>query len=237
VSKNWNEISTALAGVFQAAALVEQIAKTGYVPSKYLNTSINSLFVTDPEKMIDVYGGNINGLELGLTVESDLLLHHQNREYPDTLRYVLGILHLQKKLMGNKDMLGVVSTRLEQTKHQVDHFGSTHENVIGGLGSIYSDTLSTFKFRIQVKGDYNYLQQNRIANQVRALLFAGIRSATLWRQVGGTRLQMIVSRKKLSQHCDELLKLVEQDWNLPNIAVSSPFYISASDQVGLHVYP
>ncbi len=207
MSKNWNDITLALAGVFQAAALVEQLAKTGYIPSDAQSVSVSSLLEQNPDSTLAVYGGNSDGLELGLKVMSDLLHHHQNRDYPDTLRYVLGILHLQKKMMGRKDMLETIGSGLEQSARQAEHFGITHENVLASIGSLYSDTISTFKFRIQVNGDFSYLQQTRVANQVRALLFAGIRSATLWRQVGGKRLQVILSRKRLSATADEILKL------------------------------
>ncbi|MGH1371560.1 MAG: high frequency lysogenization protein HflD [Cellvibrionaceae bacterium] len=207
MSKNWNDITLALAGVFQAAALVEQLAKTGYIPSDAQTVSINSLLEQNPESTLAVYGGKVDGVELGLKVMSDLLHHHQNRDYPDTLRYVLGILHLQKKMMARKDMLESIGSGLEQSARQAEHFGTTHENVLASIGSLYSDTISTFKFRIQVNGDFSYLQQTRVANQVRALLFSGIRSATLWRQVGGKRLQVILSRKRLSATADELLKL------------------------------
>lgn len=206
MSKNWTDITLALAGVFQAAALVEQLAKTGYIPSDAQTVSISSLLEQNPDSTLAVYGGSSEGLELGLKVMSDLLHHHQNRDYPDTLRYVLGILHLQKKMMGRKDMLESIGTGLEQSARQAEHFGITHENVLANIGSLYSDTISTFKFRIQVNGDFSYLQQTRVANQVRALLFAGIRSATLWRQVGGKRLQVILSRKRLSATADEILK-------------------------------
>ncbi len=206
MSKNWNDTTLALAGVFQAAALVEQLAKTGYIPSEPQTTSISSLFVANPESTAAVYGGNSKGLELGLKVMSDLLNHHQNRDYPDTLRYVLGILHLQKKMMARKDMLELIGSRLEQSGRQAEHFGNTHENVLSSVGSIYADTISTFKFRIQVTGDFSYLQQTRVANQVRALLLSGIRSATLWRQIGGKRWHIIFSRKRLSECADALLR-------------------------------
>ncbi|WP_439134575.1 high frequency lysogenization protein HflD [Pseudomaricurvus sp.] len=206
MSKNWNDITLAMAGVFQAAGLVEQLAKTGYVPSDAQKASIQSLFVQNPDATLDVFGGHTQNLELGLKIMSDLLHHHQNRDYPDTLRYVLGMLHLQKKMMGRKDMLEIIGKRLEQCERQAEHFDITHENVLASLGGLYGDTISTFKFRIQVMGDFSYLQQTRIANQVRALLFAGIRAATLWRQVGGTRFQVVLQRKKLSECADRLLK-------------------------------
>jgi high frequency lysogenization protein len=205
VSKNWNDMAIALAGVFQAAALVEQLAKTGFVPSDAQNASVSSLFKLNPDSTADVFGNDLKDIELGLKVMSDLLSNKSNPEYPDTLRYVLGILHLQKKLHGRPDLQDIIANRLQKTQHQVEHFGIGHENVLGNIADIYSDTISIFKFRIQVVGDYSYLQQNRVANQIRALLFAGIRAATLWRQVGGNRFRVIVNRKRLSSVADTLL--------------------------------
>ncbi|MDR6354241.1 CII-binding regulator of phage lambda lysogenization HflD [Pseudomonas psychrotolerans] len=73
----------------------------------------------------------------------------------------------------------------------------THENVIAACGGLYEDTLSTFKQRIQVHGEMRYLQQSATASRVRALLLAGIRSARLWRQLGGHRWQLVLNRRKL----------------------------------------
>lgn len=209
MSNEWREITLALAGVFQSAALVEQLSKSGYIPQKPFAASVESLFQMNPDSTEAVYGG-IENMELGLTVLADILHHHKNNDYRDSLRYVMGVLHLQKKLSANKTMITTVGERLDKAKHQVDHFGSVHDNVIANLADIYSQTLSTFRFRIQVSGDYNYLQQTRIANQIRALLFAGIRSSMLWRQLGGKRWQVIFSRKKLSNEADLLLKEIKE---------------------------
>ena len=46
----------ALAGLFQAAHLVEQLARTGNVNEKDLKTCIESLFQTHPQSIEDVYG-------------------------------------------------------------------------------------------------------------------------------------------------------------------------------------
>lgn len=205
----WREITLALAGVFQSAALVEQLAKTGYVPPKPFKANIDSLFQMNPDCTDAVYGG-IEHMELGLSVLADVLHHHKNNDYRESLRYVLGVLHLQKKLSGNSKMIATVGERLDKTKHQVEHFGSTHDNVIANLADIYTETISSFRFRIQVSGDYNYLQQTRIASQIRALLFAGIRSSMLWRQVGGKRWQVIFSRKRLAREADAMLKEIKE---------------------------
>jgi high frequency lysogenization protein len=204
VSKNLQDITLALAGVVQAAILVEQIAKTGQVPQDAYKCSIESLFDLNPSSTSAVYGGSAQHLRVGLEALRDMLAgKHKNQE---AMRYALGALHLQKKLAGRKDMLNTIASRISQAASQAEHFSSTHENVIGNLGQVYSETISTFRFRIQVMGDYNYLQQTRIASQIRALLLAAIRSAMLWRQLGGNRWQLLLQRKALASQVDKLLR-------------------------------
>lgn len=204
MSKNLQEITLALAGVIQAAILVEQVAKTGYVQPEAYKCNIDSLFDLNPVNTLAVYGGNVQNLRIGLEALRDMLKgQHKHQE---AMRYGLGALHLQKKLAGKKDMLNKVATRISQAAQQAEHFSSTHENVIGNLADLYSETISTFRFRIQVVGDYNYLQQPRIANQIRALLLSAIRSAMLWRQLGGNRWQLLLQRKAIADTVETLLR-------------------------------
>ena len=210
MSKNWNDITIALSGIFQAATLVDQLAKTGYVTSSAQETSIKSILATNPDDTLSVYGGDVSNLEMGLKSLISCLNHQpeknaKDKSSADILRYILGLQHLQKKLLGRKDMMDTIGSRINKASHQVDHFSVDHENVLANLAGIYTDTISTFKFRIQVTGDYNYLQQRRIANQVRALLFAGIRSTMLWQQAGGTRFQMLWQRKRILDCARSLL--------------------------------
>lgn len=205
---NWKEQALALAGVFQAAILVERLAKTGTAPGEQLETGVYSLFQQNPETAEDVFGG-VEKLLPGLRAARQLLATRQHPEYTDCLRYVLSMLYLQRQLAKKPDLLSIIGSRLEKAQTQTDHFGTGHENVFANLASIYSDTLSTFRFRIQVLGDFNYLQQQRIANQIRTMLFAGVRAATLWRQLGGRRLQLLFKRKKLIAAMDALISKYE----------------------------
>ncbi len=197
MAKNWQDISLALAGVFQSTALVDQIARSGYLPTEPYQCAINSLFEQNPKDSESVFGG-AQGLDMGLRIMSQLLDNRVDREHPNTMRYVMGILHLQKKLSKDPELLAFIGERLSQAKRQADHFDNiSHDSVIANLAGIYSESLSHYKFRIQVMGDATYLQQQRIAEQVRALLLASVRSATLWRQVGGSRLDILFHRKRL----------------------------------------
>lgn len=205
MEKTWRNITIGLAGVFQATAMVEQLAKTGYLDTANFETAVRSLFEQQPETAESVFGG-VPRLISGLKTLTSVLQDHRNPAHTDILRYSLGIFHLQKKLSKRKDMLYILGTRLEKAKQQAEHFSETHDNVIGSVADIYTDTISTFTYRIQVTGEYNYLQQNRVASQVRVLLLAGIRAATLWRQAGGSRWQMLTSRRKIEAAAAELLR-------------------------------
>lgn len=187
----------ALGAVFQAATLVEQIARTGQNNPQALACLLNSLLVRDPETTLDVYGGDDVLLHDGYRLLVGTLERDNNILQRDALRYALAMVGLERHLNRRDDMLDLIGQRLDQIKLQVEHFGITHDNVVAAFGGLYQDTLSTFRRRIQVQGDIRYLQQPDTAALVRALLLAGIRSARLWRQLGGHRWQLIFSRRKM----------------------------------------
>ncbi|MGB1271813.1 MAG: high frequency lysogenization protein HflD [Endozoicomonas sp.] len=195
--------AAALSGVFQAAGLVEKLAKTGRLSEEALSPSINSIFVTSPQDVAEVYGG-FDRLEPGRKTLNAVLSRDSQIIEGDVIRYALALIHIEKKLSRNRRMLNTIGERLARTKEQVKHFGMLHDNVISSLASIYLDTISTFRTRIQVSGDMRHLQNPSSAHKIRAILLAGIRSATLWRQCGGTRWHLFVRRKKL---LDELKRL------------------------------
>lgn len=209
MEKSWHNHVVALAGIFQACKTVEQLAKTGYLKTAAFETAIRSLFETNPVSAEAVFG-DIPNLEEGFEVLKDVLQNHRDLRNRDLLRYSLGVLHLQKILARRSDVLYIIGNRLQKAQEQSTHFGLTHDNVVANIAEIYTDTISKFNYRIQVTGELNYLQQQRVANQVRVLLFGAIRAATLWRQVGGSRWQFLVYRAKLADKAEELFKLSRQ---------------------------
>lgn len=196
----------ALAGVFQAAVLVDRIAKTGQSSEAALGCMLGSLLVQDPKDTLDVYGGDDLNLREGYRALASALERDPSTLQREPLRYALSMLGLERQLAKRDDMLEVVGKRLPQIQSQVEHFGITHENVIAACGALYQDTLSTLRQRIQVHGDMRNLQQPSNASKIRALLLTGIRSARLWRQVGGHRWQLVVSRRKLLKELYPLMR-------------------------------
>ena len=196
----------ALAGVFESAALVDRLAKTGQVQDGPLACLLGSLLVRNPKDTLEVYGGDHLNLRDGLRALAGALERDQGNLPRETLRYALNLLTLQRQLDKRSDMLQVIGKRLEQIDSQSQLFGITHDNVIASCAALYQDTLSTFRQRIQVHGEMRHLQDSRNADKVRALLLAGIRSAMLWRQLGGRRWQLLFSRRKLLDQLYPLLR-------------------------------
>ncbi len=204
MSRSLYDQTLALAGVFQAAAQVQQVAHTGQCADSSFETSMRSLFATDPDTTLDVYGGELKDLREGLNTLANVLSQQSKQQDIEVLRYTLNLIHLESKLNRDKDMMAVIGSRIDQARHTASHFGYLHSNLVGNLASIYGDTISTFRMRIQVTGDPAILQQEENAARVRALLLAGIRSAVLWRQSGGRRWQLIFSRRKVIATAQDL---------------------------------
>lgn len=192
----------ALAGVFQALHLVDQVATTGYLRTEDFETCVKSLFATNPECTLEVYG-TLPKLAIGFEQLEKLLQGSPDRQQKQLIQYGVAVNRLAKQLMRTPKMLGTIAQRLDNAKRQAEQFGISHDNVIANIADLYSQTISTFSYRIQVRGEYNYLQQKRVADQVRTLLLAAIRAAILWQQNGGSVWKLIFSRGSLSNAVEQ----------------------------------
>jgi len=197
------EQTLALAGVAQAARMVDQVSKTGSYPIEFLEPSIHSLFSFDVKNVAEVYGG-IAGVKLGLNNLSAMLASRQSPENRDIVRYVFSLLYLERKFAASEEMMSVVRTRLEHASFKAEHFAGHVNDVCHSASGIYQDTLSNLKFRIKVTGSAQHLQDNKNADIIRALLLAGIRSAFLWRQLGGRRWKLLYQRKRILETSQNL---------------------------------
>ena len=185
---------TALGGVFQAAALVDKLAHSGQVSDAALAYMLKTLLVRNPETTLDVYGGDDLGLRDGYKLLLAVLERETNNLPRESLRYVVSMLSLERQFSRRDDLLEIAALRIPKIEQQVELYGISSDTIASSFGSLYQDTISTFKQRIQVHGDMRFLQQEATAAKVRALLFAGIRSARLWRQLGGRRWHLLTKR-------------------------------------------
>jgi len=180
---NIEKSTIALAGMFQAAELVRQIARQGLFDQGQFETSIQSLLKLEADSVEDVYG-EIGGIKTGLQVLCGQLGAGVQREM-EVMHYVLGMILLERKLMKSDDLLLNIRAGIESAQAQVEMYTINHPNVIVYLANLYSQTLGTLDFRLKVNGEKRFLENQNNADKIRALLLAGIRSTVLWRQKGG----------------------------------------------------
>lgn len=198
----------ALAGIFQATRLVQQVARTGMMDQDSMETCIQSIFNIDADNVAAVFG-NAAKLNLGYkTILNQLGGNKPDSSKPrdiEVTKYVINVMVLERKLAKRKHMLNKIGTEIETAKTQLEHFGLTHDNVIARLAHIYTDTISTLKPRILVNGEHQHISNPNQANRIRALLLAAIRAAVLWRQCGGNRWQLLFNRKVVISETEKLL--------------------------------
>jgi len=183
----------ALAGVAQAARIVDLAAKTGSWPTPFVEASIHSLFCFEPDA-VDAVFGTPQGIRLGLEQLSACLSLSQDESAAQTLRYTLAMLQLEKRFAKRDDLQSIVHARLKHAAYGADNFSSSINTLTSGIAAIYQDTLSTLPYRIKITGSAQHLNSPQVADLVRSLLLCGVRAAFLWRQLGGSRSKLLLSR-------------------------------------------
>ena len=200
----------ALAGIFQSARLVQQLARDGRSDPEPFQASIQSILAIDAADVATVYGG-VRGVALGLDILANKLGGQSAPADVEMARYVVTMMHLEGVLRRRPDMLDSLRRGIETAQEQMKFFENeaptdgVHPRLVEKLAELYSQTLSTLTPRIMVNGEHGHLANPAIAARVRAALLAGIRSTVLWRQLGGQRWQLLISRGKIARTAKELL--------------------------------
>jgi high frequency lysogenization protein len=217
----------ALAGLFQAARLTQQLAREGRAESEALAASVNSLFMLNAATTAEVFGG-AGGVAAGLKFLRDKLTGATGPGDMEVARYVVAILHLERQLEKRPEVQDAIRRGIEAADDSRDGGGRAASGTaaesqaksfaaeagdeplpprtIEKLAELYTQTISTLGPRILVDGEQGYLANSLIAAKVRGVLFAGIRAAFLWRQLGGRRWQLLFQRRAIANAAGEILR-------------------------------
>ena len=206
VMSNFEYRTLALAGVFKSAFLVNELSNRGKIDDAVLKACVESIFCTTPDSPLDIYG-SVKQVSDGLKSLIEQFGNDADKRNLDIARYVVSLLFLERRLAKNPDILSSLSSGIEMATRQAEHFSPSHENVIANLANLYSKTISELGPRIMVNGDEQYLSNPHIANQIRTLLLAGIRSAVLWQQLGGRRWHILFQRRRYVRESRRLLSV------------------------------
>lgn len=191
----------ALAALFQSATLADALAWRGHCDPVALEASLQSILVLDTDDVGQIYGQNIRGLQSGLQSLEQTFLQPLRGGHPrqaDIVRYALGLMQIERKLARSPQLLDILRRRLEMASGQRKHFDSLiAPGVINNLAGIYVDTAGQLPFRIQIRGNQKCLQTAGMAEQIRAVLLAGVRAAWLWHRLGGRRWHLMFTRGQI----------------------------------------
>lgn len=191
----------ALAGMAQALAQVRRIADTGQADAAVLATALDSVFRIDADSPAGVYG-EAAALRPGLL----LLQHYFRNESDDALlpRLGLAVLQLERRFVRDA-AAGRVHDGIAALAGDAARQGSTHPDVLAALGKLYADTVSHLRPRVMVQGNPHYLGQAAVVAEIRAVLLAAVRSAVLWRQLGGSFWDFVLRRRQMVEAIEAAL--------------------------------
>ncbi|MGL4613587.1 MAG: high frequency lysogenization protein HflD [Shewanella sp.] len=195
----------AFAGILQAIGQVQYLARHGESDNTELAASLHTILVTNPDNAADVYPDKTmlnKGYQLILNQLAD-----SSQKDVEVTRYLVGILALERKLARSHSGLGMLAERINQVHRQLHHFAITDEQVMANFASIYSDIISNLGPKIQISGNPVCLQRPIVQQKIRALLLAAMRSAVLWRQLGGKRRHLVFARKAIVDTAKKSLTL------------------------------
>jgi high frequency lysogenization protein len=205
-SKPTKQQTIALAAIFQASNQVYKLAYTGDSDVEKMHFCMSTLLNQNPDSLEQLFGPMEN-LQDGINTMQGFM-ENANKitdpKHKEVIAYVMSSIHLASKLSSNKNLLAKIENGIDNARQQAEHFSITHDNVYTNVGSLYQDTVSTMRLRIQVMGSAVYLQQAGVAARIRCMLFAAIRNAFLWRQLGGKRRHLLIQRKAFLKQIDQL---------------------------------
>ena len=198
----FSQRAMALAGLLQALQEVRHLAENGRVDQARLQTAMDSVLRIDADSVADIYGG-VAPVADGLRT---LIGYFDNRlGDPQLPKLALAVLQLERNFSRDPDAMEDVRSAIARLAGPAHNDGATHPDILARLGEIYANTLSPMKPKVMVQGNPHYLAQAQVVGEIRALLLSAIRSAMLWRQLGGSQWDFLLKRGEMKRAANALL--------------------------------
>jgi high frequency lysogenization protein len=185
----------ALAGMFQAAVVVDELAFSGNLDQRAFDASLNSLFTFEAESPQEIFGG-VDNLGRGYQAVNDYLGGELRTGSKNVAHYVMSMMKIALQLARDGELATTLIDRLRSIERSGSEFEMSRSAVVIKIDGLYQETISHLRPRIMVAGEENYLLNAETAARIRTLLLAGIRAAVLWRQLGGSKWKLLFARKR-----------------------------------------
>ena len=206
INNNIPEQTLALAGLYQSCDVVSKIAWNGNYNEKELLPLINSIQAIESNNVEQIYLST-QSLKTGLLYLRKQIIGDIFNRSSETRRYVKSLQILSEKVLDSHETISTIQILIKEM--QDDSNIVTTDDKAKRLSDIYQETLSLFEPRIVINGENTYLTVPIQASRIRTALFAGVRSTILWRQLGGSKLKLLLFKSSYSKQIDQYIDLMK----------------------------
>jgi high frequency lysogenization protein len=149
----------ALAAMFQAATLVNELAQHGSYDLQAFDCSFNSLFTIDADTTREALG-DITCLSRGFSALADYLGGENRSPGRNIAYYLLSMLKISNQLLRNESLADKMLSGLQRIDSSSSDFNLSRTSVINKIDGLYQDCISSLSPRIIVRGEQNYLRND-----------------------------------------------------------------------------
>lgn len=192
----------ALAGVVQAVHQALMVARRGEAEPQARDASLASILRLSADSPEAVFGG-LQGVRSGLRLLVSQLRGEQRDA--DLLRVAGTVLQVERRYSRHEGMQSELRRRLVSIANLHGPDEAATPDAVAALAAAYLATISTLTPRVKIPGNPMILKEESNISQIRACLLAALRSASLWRQLGGKGWHLILRRGRLVETAQRLL--------------------------------
>jgi high frequency lysogenization protein len=205
----------ALSMVYAAAQLVHLLATQGASAVLVHQDAFRALItaaLSDQTDPCQCYAYP-KGTQLGFrTLERCLVEPYSSTPAPrvwrhrQTSRYALSLLAFERRVSRRKVAVELINKQLPTLRQRLAFFDqrTDHPALMAGMASLYQDTAGQLSGRLKILGQPEPLNQPATIDLIRACLFAGMRAAQVWHQLGGRRWMLWLHRRAMIADLREL---------------------------------
>lgn len=205
----------ALAGLFQAAAQIQRVARFGTVDEHAIAPLMRALVITNPATVEDIYEPKnlLPGLNQLLTS-----LYPKEAAQPknaELIKVAFSIMSLESNLEKQTMIFDQLDREVDELREKVlsihPNYETAEDNilvdyeVIKLYSKIYSNLISPNFPKLIIYGEESNLRRTEFQEMIRALLLAGIRASILWHQMGGKRYSLMFRYKDIIDCAREII--------------------------------
>lgn len=203
----------AFAGMLQAASLVHQLATRDSHEETALLSSALSVLRIDAGSVEEIYGGR-DELRPGCQVVGQMFSRRSGLVPRQLFQYAVAMHQIAVKIPAMSHVSEIIRSGLDDLNREFlvgggfpEDDDDRVEHLYESLAGLYARSISTLTPRILVQGSQQRLSNPATVNRVRTALFAGIRSAFLWHQMGARRWHLLFQRRRYQSMASRFVRI------------------------------